>query len=216
MILSLVASVAAATSRCAGSTSSSRSPRRTLDELCQVAEAVRAEVPARADLAGERGAGRVAVPAGGGPDPDHRAADRPAENVLSILLGRNPGPIPRGKTLELALPEVPAGLPSELLERRPDLLQAEQQLIAANAQIGAAKAFPNRTSARSWSPRTSSAPAPPTAFRQPHGSLPDAQRLLCPQTGPPELLRSLTGHRPEYQPGGVPAGVMPSCVQKGT
>lgn len=63
------------------------------------------------------------------------------ENAISILLGNNPGPIPRGKSLrELALPEVPAGLPSQLLERRPDLLQAEQQLIAANAQIGAAKA----------------------------------------------------------------------------
>jgi len=64
------------------------------------------------------------------------------ENALSVLLGRNPGPIPRGKNLlELNLPEVPAGLPSELLEHRPDLLQAEQQLIAANAQIGAAKAL---------------------------------------------------------------------------
>ncbi|MGH8711361.1 MAG: efflux transporter outer membrane subunit [Burkholderiales bacterium] len=63
------------------------------------------------------------------------------ENAISILLGHNPGPIPRGKTiLTLALPEVPAGMPSQLLERRPDLQQAEQQLIAANAQIGAAKA----------------------------------------------------------------------------
>jgi multidrug efflux system outer membrane protein len=63
------------------------------------------------------------------------------ENALAVLLGRNPGPIARGKKLEaLALPAVPPGLPAELLERRPDLMQAEQQLVAANAQIGAAKA----------------------------------------------------------------------------
>ena len=44
------------------------------------------------------------------------------ENALSVLLGRNPGPIPRGKSIyELALPQVPAGVPSALLERRPDL-----------------------------------------------------------------------------------------------
>jgi len=64
------------------------------------------------------------------------------ENSLSILLGRNPGPIARGKTNnELAFPVIPAGLPSQLLERRPDLAQAEQNLISANAQIGAAKAL---------------------------------------------------------------------------
>jgi multidrug efflux system outer membrane protein len=63
------------------------------------------------------------------------------ENALSVLLGRNPGPIARGKKLDaLALPAVPPGLPSQLLERRPDLMQSEQQLVAANAQIGAAKA----------------------------------------------------------------------------
>jgi len=64
------------------------------------------------------------------------------ENALSILLGRNPGAIPRGKSIyDLAVPAVPAGVPSSLLERRPDLMQAEQSLIAANAQIGAAKAL---------------------------------------------------------------------------
>jgi len=63
------------------------------------------------------------------------------ENALGILLGRNPGPIPRGKTMdELVLPAVPAGLPSILLANRPDIRQAEQNLIAANAAIGVAKA----------------------------------------------------------------------------
>ncbi|MGO9374157.1 MAG: efflux transporter outer membrane subunit [Syntrophobacteraceae bacterium] len=64
------------------------------------------------------------------------------ENAICILLGRNPGHIERGKPLSnLTLPTVPSGLPSQLLERRPDLAQAEQNLIAANAQIGAAKAL---------------------------------------------------------------------------
>ena len=65
-----------------------------------------------------------------------------AENALSLLLGRVPGDIPRGQPLDAmqAPPTIPAGLPSSLLERRPDIRQAEQELIAANAQIGAAKA----------------------------------------------------------------------------
>lgn len=64
------------------------------------------------------------------------------EDALSVLLGRNPGPIERGRSLDkLAAPVVPAGLPSELLTRRPDLRQAEQNLVAANALIGAARAL---------------------------------------------------------------------------
>jgi outer membrane protein, multidrug efflux system len=64
------------------------------------------------------------------------------ENFLSILLGQNPTDVPRGKALtdQPQPPEVPPGLPSALLERRPDIREAEAQLIAANAEIGVARA----------------------------------------------------------------------------
>lgn len=64
------------------------------------------------------------------------------ENGLALLLGRNPGDVPRGATLDdQALPpEIPVGLPSDLLKRRPDLRQAEEELIAANADVGVAVA----------------------------------------------------------------------------
>jgi multidrug efflux system outer membrane protein len=69
------------------------------------------------------------------------------ENLISILTGENPGSVARGLelTAQPHLPELPAGLPSSLLERRPDVREAEAQLMALNAQIGVAKAayFPS-------------------------------------------------------------------------
>jgi len=74
------------------------------------------------------------------PDLERRIEQQ--ENFIGTLLGNNPGPIARGPKLteQPHAPEIPAGLPSSLLERRPDIRQAEAQLIAANAQIGVAKA----------------------------------------------------------------------------
>jgi multidrug efflux system outer membrane protein len=69
------------------------------------------------------------------------------ENAINFLLGRNPGTIPRGAVLtdQYYPPALPTGLPAALLERRPDVQSAEQLLVAANADIGVAKAlfFPN-------------------------------------------------------------------------
>ena len=66
-----------------------------------------------------------------------------SEDALSLLLGSAPDDVPRGKALDqiAAPPQLPPGLPSSLIERRPDIRQAEQNLIAANAQIGAARAL---------------------------------------------------------------------------
>jgi len=87
----------------------------------------------------------VAAAAESIPDLERRVQQQ--ENYISTLLGNNPGPIARGLPLieQPHPPEVPAGLPSTLLERRPDIRQAEEQLVAANAQIGVAKAayYPN-------------------------------------------------------------------------
>jgi len=79
------------------------------------------------------------------PDLERQIAQQ--ENALSILLGQNPGDIARGwpLTRQPNPPSVPEGLPSELLERRPDIREAEEELIAANAEIGVARAayFPS-------------------------------------------------------------------------
>ncbi len=74
--------------------------------------------------------------------PDLERRIQQEENFLSVLLGRYSGPIPRGQALteQAHSPVIPSGLPSALLERRPDVVEAEQQLIAQNAQIGVARA----------------------------------------------------------------------------
>jgi len=74
--------------------------------------------------------------------PTLRASVAQAENALSLLLGREPGPVERGKPIQaLQAPPVGADLPAALLARRPDVLQAEQQAVAANAEVGAALAL---------------------------------------------------------------------------
>jgi multidrug efflux system outer membrane protein len=81
--------------------------------------------------------------------PDLERRIQQQENLISTLLGKNPGEVARGLKLteQPHLPQVPAGLPSALLERRPDIREAEDQLVAFNAQIGVAKAayFPQIT-----------------------------------------------------------------------
>jgi multidrug efflux system outer membrane protein len=84
--------------------------------------------------------GDVAVAAAAIPDLQRQIGQQ--ENLINFLLGRGPGTIPRGTLLsaEYIPPQVPVGLPSTLLERRPDVLEAEDQLVSANADIGVAKA----------------------------------------------------------------------------
>lgn len=74
--------------------------------------------------------------------PDVERRIEQTENAINLLLAKRPGPVPRGRTLaeQITIPAAPAGVPSDLLTRRPDIRQAEAQMMAANAQIGAVKA----------------------------------------------------------------------------
>jgi multidrug efflux system outer membrane protein len=89
-------------------------------------------------LATSRAAAALAGTAASIPDLERQIVAK--ENQISILLGRNPGPIARGTLLteQTYPPDVPAGLPAALLERRPDILQAEQNMVASNALVGVA------------------------------------------------------------------------------
>ncbi len=125
---------------------------RALDRQLEIARQTSASLGAAARLQ------RVRFEQGARPESDYQQAESQyqaaaaqvpelerliarQENFLSVLVGRNPGQIARGRGIEaLAFPPVPAALPSSLLERRPDILQAEQNLVAANADIGVAKA----------------------------------------------------------------------------
>jgi multidrug efflux system outer membrane protein len=116
--------------------------RQTLESRRASLDLVRRrfEVGLTSELDVRRAEGERATAAAVIPDLERRIAL--TENRLSVLLGRNPGPIPRGGVLDdqRMTPAVPAGLPSELLARRPDVRQAEHRLVAANARIGQAKA----------------------------------------------------------------------------
>ena len=93
---------------------------------------------AASELETSRAESALATAAAAVPDIERQIALK--EDQISVLLGRNPGPIARDTTLlrQVVRPEVPVGLPAQLLERRPDLLQAEQAVRSANAQIGVA------------------------------------------------------------------------------
>lgn len=101
---------------------------------------VRAKGGATSDLDVRQSEQLVYTAATAIPDLERRIEQQ--ENLIGVLLGKNPGPITRGKPLieNPILPTVPVGLPSSILEQRPDIHAAEQQLIAANARIGVAKA----------------------------------------------------------------------------
>jgi multidrug efflux system outer membrane protein len=149
VISSLVSNVASAYFQLLELDSEMNISRRTLDsrkESLRLVE-VRAKGGATSLLDVRQSEQLVYTAAEAIPDLERRIEQQ--ENLISILLGRNPAPVTRGKPLieNPILPVVPAGLASSLLERRPDIQSSEQQLVAANARIGVAKAayFPQIT-----------------------------------------------------------------------
>jgi outer membrane protein, multidrug efflux system len=121
-----------------------RSTVKAYQETCDLFRR-RFEVGIASALETTRAEGALADAASFVPDLERRI--KAQENLLSFLVGRNPGPIPRGSELgaQPLPPRIPAGLPSSLLERRPDICEAEQVLASANALVGVAQAnyFPS-------------------------------------------------------------------------
>jgi multidrug efflux system outer membrane protein len=149
VVSSLVSNVASAYFQLLELDSEMNISRRTLDsrkESLRLVE-IRAKGGTTSLLDVRQSEQLVYTAAGIIPDLERRIEQQ--ENLISILLGKNPGPVMRGKPLveNAILPTVPAGLPSSMLEKRPDIQSSEQQLVAANAQIGVAKAayFPQIT-----------------------------------------------------------------------
>ena len=180
-------------SRCARSISSSRSPGARATSATDSLRLIEARRDQRRGQRPRRAAGGAAALHGDGADRQHRARDRAGRERAEPAARSAPGDVPRGRALEAfeAPPTVPAGLPSALLERRPDIRQAEQELVAANAQIGAAKAeyFP-RISLTGFLGAQSRAltdppdlarrewPAPASARRR-RSSTPDGRAATC-------------------------------------
>ena len=149
VVSSLVSNVASAYFQLLELDSEMNISRRTLDsrrESLRLVE-VRAKGGATSLLDVRQSEQLVFTAAAAIPDLERRIEQQ--ENLISVLLGKNPAPVTRGKPLveNPLLPVVSAGLPSSLLERRPDIQSSEQQLVAANARIGVAKAayFPQIT-----------------------------------------------------------------------
>ena len=126
---------------------------RELDQRLAIARSTVAAFQGTSDLFGRRLAGgaasaletaraQAALASARAAVPNLERQIQAQENLLAVLVGRAPGPIARGADLEAQPlpPEIPAGLPSALLERRPDLREAEERLVAANAAVGVAKA----------------------------------------------------------------------------
>ena len=117
--------------------------RRTLASRQQSLDLVRLRVDGGVAAAIDQRQAEVLLFTAARTIPDGERRIEQTENAINVLLGRPPGPIPRGRILtqQFGVPDVPVGVPSELLERRPDIRQAEQQLVAANALIGANQAL---------------------------------------------------------------------------